>query len=588
MFLKNNLLGFIEDNTRLITPIENRSFNGIDKYLYDKSLTSQPLTIDLYEVFMRFVNPVLLFNLFVILSLFLNFYFFYRFTRLFFNNKLIRIILSSIFSVAPYTLYHSQNHITLVIVWVLILGIELIVNINSTKKAILTGFYLLFATLASNYYGYFLLIFISIFSVLKILFKIKVKDITYKSDVKLLLLSLVTFSLTTILILFPYVRSNLISKNSTATIGTKEVTINGNTKIIEGDSWKLNPGINTDEDIKQFNDVKKVDRKIEDFFVFSSRPWYLFLPAPDNPFFGKFTKDSIHYLQNDWGHWLTNNYFPSEHVAGYLGIINLFLAFIGLVYIRKSLKQKQPKIYHTLLLMLITAIIILILIQPPYITFNTTKIYLPSYLLFEVFPMFRTLARFGIVILAIELIFTGYGYLALLETKKIKFQYIKILLVIVLFFISLAEFYIPFRITNISKPPALYEYLRDNTSSESSFVMYPSDPFPKVYFWSSIHQRQIINPQNYNYPEYGFFEKEFTKKIPTCTGVLESYNLGTDYIIHFPGYNKSKDEIAEAYFNNSPLLEHREDFNDPKSKIYKIKNIDYDIEVQNCQEEKYD
>ncbi len=87
-------------------------------------------------------------------------------------------------------------------------------------------------------------------------------------------------------------------------------------------------------------------------------------------------------------------------------------------------------------------LILAILSGPPFFTVAGFKIYLPSYLLMKVFPMFRTLARLGVPIFLCLLVATGYG-LTLVKKHLRANRFLSLLLVTGYLLLALFEFYNP-------------------------------------------------------------------------------------------------------------------------------------------------
>lgn len=317
-------------------------------------------------------------------------------------------------------------------------------------------------------------------------------------------------------------------------------------------------------------------RPIEDFFTFSLRPWYLFLPSQDNPFFGQLTKKSINWLQDTKGLWLAQNYFPSEHTTGYLGWTNLIFAFFGLYYVLKKLQSNKfpdwtP--YHQALTLGLISLCMTFLVMPPYITINLHKIYLPSFLLYKFFPMFRVLARMGIFILLGELIFTGFGYLFLLDflEKKLNWKKFNFLALLPFFALSLMEFFVPLRITDVSVPPKVFTYISQNTPANSSLAVFPYSQNVETLFWTREHNRFLVNPRDLVNPQTGFDSLEFTSHLPSCAGILEAQKLGVDYLVYFPladtDVTGKSWGLNSLFFKNCPLLKEVAKFSEQDSQF---------------------
>lgn len=220
-------------------------------------------------------------------------------------------------------------------------------------------------------------------------------------------------------------------------------------------------------------------RDVTDFVAFSARPWYYIVPSIDHPIFGNFAQ-GVHDWFESTGYFLFDDFFWEEHSAVYLGIVNLILtgyAIYKLFWakrtaecgvenneygIRKEEEMVDDKLqisnnekngrgtsydppaggtnYISLFFWL--GVGLFILSMPPFISLGFAKIYLPSYLLMKVFPMFRTISRLGLPLLLCVLVLTGYG-LQLLKERFSLSRTSYLLLVTSYCFLALFEFYFP-------------------------------------------------------------------------------------------------------------------------------------------------
>lgn len=513
------VIGSLEDKTGMLIPHDYKALLGFQQLNQVQSFiqTSQPLSLDLMLFLGRFIDPIDVWNVFLLVNLGLNIFFGYKLSRLFLN-KSISGILTLLLCIHPFVQFKMDNHLALFSLWNLTLGLYLILKLKNTiKDSIFLGLYFALVTIYSNYYGYFLFLAFGIYSLLAI-----------KAGWKRLLFSILTAGTIVSIILFPYVAGNLLHKHQSSNqekityfIGNKENTFRDN-------SWQIDPLDTTAQSTSPYI----LNRPLEDFFYFSSRPWYLFLAPVNNPIYGDFSQNIITYLQDDWGNWLAQNYYMREHSAAFLGITNFILALIGgyFVFIKKTYRSKYP-----LKRLALTALIILLLTMPPFITISGFKIYLPSFILSQAFPMFRGLVRMSMIFYAVMLIFTGIGFSYIYKTVKNKV--LGIIIIGLLIFLSVSELIVPFKVTDLSNPPEIYTYIKENTPKDSVIAVYPHEDKNQVMYWVREYQRPFINP-GFNYPQISFNSKDFTDDLATCKGIQEAKRLGVDYVLFFSKKNK--------------------------------------------------
>ena len=698
-FISHYILGVLEDNTlslwfgnlyKIHKSFHIKWFNypfGID---YNPSGTNEPFIWYPYRFLISKFDTVSTYNLFIIFTFLLSGLFSWFFFKRYIKKNLVSIFLSFIFTFSPFFWYQLRSHVSITQIWFLLL--VLIFFLDSDKKTIfhkfLGGVLIVILIGISNYLGYFVLLFMVSYIAIKFILTIGTKGLaagikTFSSYV-LMFVTVITFSL---IFLAPYFRVNYRTAEPVDQSVTKEnivyTYVDGERTRIVGDSWRLMPNYSFFDNFK-YKDTRKIDNSLEEFFYFGSRPWYYFLPSPENPWFGNFTNTVISSLQKGWGYWLTSNYFPSEHTASFLGWTNLFFAIIGSIYIVKRAFKVKPRRkntsdnkietlklgkwgnsalvrnfsikiknlrqidvennYFEILILGFVALFLALLTMPPYFTISLHRIYMPSYLLWELFPMFRVLARLGIIVLLIELVFTGYGYISFLQFIKRKIENKKLLtskvlqsntgrkvknlssviyksrnlfaknwtftsflILLPVFTLSLMEFYVPVKVTNISTAPKVYSYINKETPSESVIAIYPYSKTNDGFFWMKEYQRPLINPKGHEASIFDFSSKDFTFDLNSCKGILEAYNLGTDYIVYF--YKEDK-AAAKDFFDSTNLLFKEKEFvengkdtqdlglwntfitvvdagtsESNSSLIYKLnKDFDYSLEKEKCLE----
>lgn len=237
-------------------------------------------------------------------------------------------------------------------------------------------------------------------------------------------------------------------------------------------------------------------RPFEDLFSQSARPLSYLLPATTHPIFGKFTEQFIG--SSLYGDSLT------EH-ALYLGWMPLILAFVA--FRKWKRKRKELKLgavpfgegtykddfYIGFFILL--AIVAWLFSQPPWWKMGSFKIYMPSFFMYKILPMFRAYCRFGIVLMLAVAALAGFGLKFILErfkTQKAKFAVTILFCGLVLF-----EFwnYPPFKVIDVYKVPTVYYWLKDQPG-DIIIAEYPLDamsPNEMYKLYQTRHEKKIIN-----------------------------------------------------------------------------------------------
>ncbi len=567
------LLGILEDNSGYfvldLLGFGTKMYNSLWGYPFASFISSleqpEPLFFSVIFLLFSYSSSVWIYNTLSIFGILLSFILSFKLLSAFLSKKLAPL-LALIFTISPHFLYCSRSHINMIQLWLPLLSIYTLLFYKPKKlylKYFLTGILLTITVGVSNYLAYFTIIFISLYFFSRQIISILALKQNYWTKQNLFgyFLMFFTTGIFTFVMIRPYIMENFLGKYQQTETLDRVITRIGNTEVeIVGDSWKVNPV--GEEALGKAQSKYILKRPIEDFFTFSLRPWYFFLPSIDNPFFGHLTQGAIHWLQNDKGFWLAQNYFPSEHSAGYLGWVNFSFAIVGLIYVLKKVRvgyfaqNFYWTKYHEALSLGMVALAMALLSMPPYITINLSKIYLPSYILFRLFPMFRVLSRMGVFILLVQLIFTGFGYISFLSfiEKRFNWRHLNFLAITPFFIISLMEFFIPLRLTDVSTPPKVFTYISQNTQEHEAIAVYPYSKNVETLFWTREHKRPFTNTRDLVRPEFGFDSKEFTAKLPSHEGILEAHNLGIDYLVYFPIADKNMMENC-AFFAKTPLLE---------------------------------
>ncbi len=231
-------------------------------------------------------------------------------------------------------------------------------------------------------------------------------------------------------------------------------------------------------------------RPFEDLFAQSAKPLSYFLPSVAHPIFGKFTEQFIG--SSLYGISVT------EHTL-YLGWTALILAFvafrrrkIGTVPFGDSPYQRES-FYIGFFVFL--AIVAWFFSQAPWWKIGAFKIYMPSFFIYKILPMFRAYCRFGVVVMLAMAVLAGFGLKFVLErfkTQKSKIAVTTLFCALVLF-----EFwnYPPFKVIDVSKVPAVYYWLKERPK-DVVIAEYPLDivgPSEIYKLYQARHEKKIIN-----------------------------------------------------------------------------------------------
>lgn len=237
-------------------------------------------------------------------------------------------------------------------------------------------------------------------------------------------------------------------------------------------------------------------RPFEDLFVQSARPLSYFLPAAAHPIFGKFTQQFL-------GSSLYGTSF-TEHTL-YLGWVPLILAFVAFRKWRRDNKKRLQCQHETntdnsgqnfhIRFFVLLAVVTWLFSQPPWWQIGAVKIYMPSFFMYKILPMFRAYCRFGIMLMLAVAVLAGFGLDFILGSFKK--ERAKIALAVLACGLVLFEFwnYPPFKVIDISRVPAVYYWLKAN-QEEFAVAEYPMDivgPNELYKLCQITHGKKIIN-----------------------------------------------------------------------------------------------
>lgn len=551
--------------SKLIGPISDQSGNiwfgdrlNEGSHIFDyyglERFTSQPtvfqhifsssefIYVAIYSFLAYLLGGVAAYNLITIIVLALNAYFFYRLLSLFKVNNYLKIVYSLVFVLSPYFYFHLEHH-PLLFVFPTLYMIEILLKHNdkdlSYKQIAYLSFITVIQTFLSNYLGYFALMTLGIFFVYRLVLS---KTLGFRKFVSFYLM----YFLIAIPVLLPYFYANFytrISGNAIVNESKYNLTINFNEESQERT-------VQSDPPANVKSEKYYLHRPIEDFFYFTSRPWFLIMPPVSHPITGDTGKFILDLFKNKWGSWLAQNYFEAEHSSAYLGLINM--VFI-LMFLYRKIKTRSFDAKDNLNILFVVAIVLTVLTMPPYITVGGLKIYNITYLIANAVPIFRSLIRLAVIINAIVLILSIVQFQYLINKYKLPS-----IIIFVLSFVLAFDYTIPFTIVNVYKNSDMYTEIGELNKDKNYLAIYPNKYTGEGLINMKFHRSPLINPPGYIRTEIGFNSKNFTDDLSTQINLDKFKSIGGKYIILYKDINQ--DELNE--FMNSPYLIMLKEYNE--------------------------
>lgn len=235
-------------------------------------------------------------------------------------------------------------------------------------------------------------------------------------------------------------------------------------------------------------------RPFDDLFSQSARPLSYFLPAASHPLLGRYTEGIV------GSSWYGISF--TEH-ALYLGWIPLIFAFIAfkrwkigpkaLTAAHESPMKGNERFYPGFFLLL--AVVAWFFSQPPWWKICLVKMYMPSFFMYKILPMYRAYCRFGIVLMLAVAVLAGFGLKFFLE----RFRSLAVRRIVSACACGLVLFefwnWPPYKVIDISRAPAVYYWLREQPK-EVVIAEYPMDadsPNEMYKFYQITHEKRMIN-----------------------------------------------------------------------------------------------
>jgi len=305
-------------------------------------------------------------------------------------------------------------------------------------------------------------------------------------------------------------------------------------------------------------------RPFEDLFAMSAKPLSYLLPSSVHPVFGKFTQFFV-------GSELYGKSF-TEHTL-YLGWVPLILSFMAVRQWGREHKRNRGQSPSgtvpskdrnednlNISFFILLAIVAWLFSQPPWWNLAGLKLYLPSFFMYRIIPMFRAYCRFGIVVMLAVAVLAGFGlkyFLERFKTKGVKLFITTLCCLLVLF-----EFWNwpAYKVIDVSKFPAAYYWLK-TLPRDTVIAEYPLDadsPNETYRFYQTLHEKKMIN---FTIP--GTKANKLAQAIthlssPQTAGILKW--MGVKYVL-----------VHEERYKNTELVGIIEEFNRiPKNQGLKL------------------
>jgi hypothetical protein len=481
--------------------------------LFHTDLISYPFGVDLYangvssiflllviHLFSLLFSPVAAHNIQILINMFLNASFAYLLTEYLTRDKKSSIVSGIIFAFSPYQFMRIWQHLGLTYnQWIpLLLYSAIILKERYSKLSAVLFLISLVLALGFDYSVAYISLFALLIFIIYILsyrlsYKLKNRE-SFNSDFvylrRIFMLGIASF-----LILSPFIFSvflNIIKFSSTTA-----------------------PSV--------FNSYR---RPFEDLFIQSAKPLGYLLPAIVHPVFGRFTEYFIG--SQFYGTSLT------EHTL-YVGFMPLVLSLVAARYYRRSRRDAHSSfterdIFFVGLFILLT-ITAWVFSQPPYWQVGRIKIFMPSYLMYKILPMYRAYCRFGILVVFGLSVLAAFGLRVI--TAKLRNNFVKSTVICAVSIVVLFEFwnYPPLKVINVTKMPPAYDWLKKEPAS-TIIAEYPLDyesPNELYKLYQTKHAKKMINSTIPGLPANDIARNIKRLSSPTTAGALKF--LGVDYVL---------------------------------------------------------
>ncbi|MFH1848400.1 MAG: hypothetical protein ABH825_04200, partial [Candidatus Omnitrophota bacterium] len=391
-------------------------------------------------------TPVLTYNLQVMVNIFLSAFFMYLLAARITRDRIAAFLSGIIFGFCPYIFTRSWQHLGETYLWMMpfaLWGLFTMREFPSTRNKALFICAIALSAISLNtmYYTAVIMAVFLVYLCMWLLRRGRDKEAGDKRFLKNALLVGGLAAAAVLIQIYPYLRKVLTSAGSAASA--------------------FNP----------------YHRPFDDLFTQSAKFFSYLFPVTTHPVFGKFTEQFI-------GSPLYGVSY-TEH-ALFLGWTPLVLAFIAFK------NRRRERFYVGFFIWLWIAA--WLFSQQPYFSFPAFKIYMPSFFMYKILPMFRAYCRFGIVVMLATAALAGFGFSFI--TSRLKNR-VRIIAACAISLLVLFEFlnFPPYKVIDLTKYPKVYDWLKEQPGD---FVIaeYPVDSkSPNEYyrFCQTIHEKKMIN-----------------------------------------------------------------------------------------------
>jgi len=283
--------------------------------------------------------------------------------------------------------------------------------------------------------------------------------------------------------------------------------------------------------------------------VYSARFFNYFLPSPENPLFGKFTKPIYEKSIKETGSNLTEQTL-------YLGIIPLCLVLYALWCLIRKKSYILPLKNYIYFFIILGLVGFYFSFAPTMEIFGLT-IKTPAYWIFPHLPVFRVYARFGLLVILAVSVLAGISFSFIVD--KIKSQKVSLFLCFSVSLFLLIEFlnFPPFHYIDVSEKamPQVYQWLKKQPKGiVAEYPLLPSEE-PKSYdylLWQRYHKMPLVYGAPVNSEGDNFRKTILNPQKPETINRLKQ--IGVEYvIIHQERYTAQNAEKYPAEYNNGEV-----------------------------------
>ena len=378
----------------------------------------------------------------------------YLLTKSLVTNSRVAFWAGFVFGFSPYHFWKAYNHLDLSLLWTFPLAIlfwwRYLTFKVGRKDVVLAGLFTVATILTNFYYGFFLLISITLLT----LFSWFVQKISFRKIISSYLL----FSSVVFLLSMPFLAPTVYDAYVTKGAGQSAAR------------------------------VANYQRPLLDVVSLSARPWDYLLPSQDNPLLGRFIPDIYSWIRTLGGDFKVIS-GPVHERTIFLGFTSIILLLLN-SYLLILPPKRDPAVavvnsdfrcqYGRVSIIFWLMVVMLFLISmPPYIFIKGRyTFYLPSYFLHLLIPVFRTYSRLGIFVLlfvvlnaslVLDFIFKKINGQKLTSSPLAKLGFLLLISFSALEFANVP----PSKVIDLKMPQAL-EYLSQKNEG-FNFVVYPKE-----------------------------------------------------------------------------------------------------------------